>query len=101
MTQALILLFALLIGVVAGLRALTPPAVVAWGAKLGWLPLVGTWAEWVGNWITVTVLTVLLVVELITDQLPKTPARTVPADTPRSPDTARSMPRPQARTPRS
>jgi uncharacterized membrane protein len=78
-TQALILLFALLIGVVAGLRALTPPAVVAWGAKLGWLPLVGTWAEWVGNWITVTVLTILLVVELITDQLPKTPARTVPS----------------------
>ena len=78
MTQALILLFALLIGVVAGLRALTPPAVVAWGAKLGWLPLVGTWAEWVGNWITVTVLTVLLVVELITDQLPKTPSRKTP-----------------------
>lgn len=79
MTQALILLFALLIGVVAGLRALTPPAVVAWGAKLGWLPLAGTWAGWVGHWITVTVLTILLVVELITDQLPSTPPRTVPA----------------------
>ncbi|MUL65433.1 DUF4126 domain-containing protein [Mycobacterium sp. CBMA 234] len=78
MTQALVLLFALLIGVVAGLRALTPPAVVAWGAKLGWLPLTGTWAEWVGHPITVTVLTILLVVELVTDQLPSTPPRTVP-----------------------
>jgi uncharacterized membrane protein len=78
MTHVLVLILALLIGVVAGLRALTPPAVVAWGALLGWLPLDGTWAEWVGHPITVAILTVLLVVELITDQLPKTPSRTVP-----------------------
>ena len=71
-------LLALLIGVVAGLRALTPPAVVAWGAMLGWLDVDGTWAQWVGHPITVTVLTILLVVELVTDQLPKTPSRTVP-----------------------
>jgi uncharacterized membrane protein len=77
MSQVLVLLIALLIGVVAGLRALTPPAVVAWGAALGWLPLDGTWAHWVGHPITVTVLTILLVVELITDQLPSTPPRTV------------------------
>jgi uncharacterized membrane protein len=74
----LLLLLALLIGVVAGLRALTPPAVVAWGAALGWLPLEGTWAHWVGHPITVTVLSILLVVELVTDQLPSTPSRTVP-----------------------
>jgi uncharacterized membrane protein len=53
MTHVLVLLLALLIGVVAGLRALTPPAVVAWGAALGWLPLDGTWAQWVGHPITV------------------------------------------------
>ena len=34
MTHFLVLLLALLIGVVAGLRALTPPAVVAWAAML-------------------------------------------------------------------
>lgn len=78
MTHALVLLLAVLIGVVAGLRALTPPAAVAWGAMLGWLPVEGTWAEWMAHPITVTVLTILLVVELITDQLPKTPPRTVP-----------------------
>jgi uncharacterized membrane protein len=77
MTHVLVLLLALLIGVVAGLRALTPPAVVAWGAALNWLPVDGTWAQWVGHPITVTVLTILLVVELVTDQLPSTPARTV------------------------
>jgi uncharacterized membrane protein len=75
MTHVLVLVLALLIGAVAGLRALTPPAVVAWGAALGWLPVAGTWAEWVGHPITVGILTVLLVVELITDQLPKTPSR--------------------------
>ena len=77
MTHVLVLLLALLIGVVAGLRALTPPAVVAWGAALNWLPVDGTWAQWVGHPITVTVLTILLVVELVTDQLPSTPPRTV------------------------
>src|SRR5437763_1789246 len=37
-------ILALLIGVIAGLRATTAPATVAWGAWLGWLPLAGTWA---------------------------------------------------------
>jgi uncharacterized membrane protein len=77
MTQALVIVLGILIGVVAGLRALTPPAVVAWGAGLSWLHLDGTWAQWVGHPITVTVLTILLVVELVTDQLPSTPPRTV------------------------
>ena len=78
MTHALVLLLALLIGVIAGLRALTAPAVVAWGGLLGWLDLDGKWSEWVGHPITVTVLTIFLVVELITDQLPKTPSRKTP-----------------------
>ncbi|QEN13923.1 DUF4126 family protein [Mycolicibacterium sp. ELW1] len=75
MTHVLVLLLALLIGVVAGLRAMTAPAVVAWGAFLGWIDVTGKWSEWVGSWITVAVLTVLLFVELVTDQLPKTPSR--------------------------
>ena len=75
MTHALVLLLALGIGVVAGLRALTPPAVVSWAAVLGWLHLEHTWASWMANWIVVGLLTLLLIVELITDQLPKTPSR--------------------------
>ena len=54
---------------------MTAPAVVAWGAVLGWIDVDGKWSEWVGHPITVTVLTILLVVELVTDQLPKTPSR--------------------------
>lgn len=76
MTQVFLILLALLIGIVAGLRAMTAPAVVAWGAYLGWLDVSDKWSHWVGSWITVTVLTVFLVVELVTDQLPKTPSRT-------------------------
>ncbi|MBS1693583.1 MAG: DUF4126 family protein [Actinobacteria bacterium] len=75
MSLVLILLLAVLVGVVAGLRAMTAPAVVAWGAALGWIDVDGRWSEWVGHPITVGVLTVLLLVELVTDQLPKTPSR--------------------------
>lgn len=78
MTHFLVLLLALLIGVVAGLRALTAPAVMAWAAALHWINLDGTWAQWLSHPATVTILTVLAVGELVTDQLPKTPNRTVP-----------------------
>lgn len=78
MTQVTVIVLALLIGVIAGLRALTAPAVVAWGAFLGWINVDGKWSEWVAHPITVTVLTILLLVELVTDQLPKTPSRRTP-----------------------
>lgn len=74
----LVLLMALLIGVVAGLRSLTAPAVVAWAVFLTWFNMQGTWAAWVGNIITVIVLSVLAVAELVNDKLPKTPSRTAP-----------------------
>lgn len=75
MTHFLVLLLALLMGVVAGLRAFTAPAAVAWAAALDWINLDGTWVQWLGHPATVTILTILAVVELITDQLPKTPSR--------------------------
>jgi uncharacterized membrane protein len=78
MTHALVLLLALLIGVVAGLRAFTAPAAVAWAGFLDWIVLDGTWAQWVAHPITVTVLTIFAVGELVTDQLPKTPSRKTP-----------------------
>lgn len=76
MTHALLVLLALLIGVVAGLRSLTAPAVVAWAAYIGWIDLHGTWASWLTNIIAVIIFTVLAIGELINDKLPKTPART-------------------------
>jgi uncharacterized membrane protein len=71
-------LFALLIGVIAGLRAMTAPAAVAWAAHLGWLPLVGTPLAWLGATVTPWIFTALALAELVSDQLPKTPSRKVP-----------------------
>ncbi len=74
----MVYLLALLIGIVAGLRAMTAPAAVSWGAYLGWFQVGGTWAAFMGHWIAVLVFTILAIVELITDQLPSTPSRKVP-----------------------
>lgn len=77
MTQVLVLILALLIGVVAGSRAMTAPAVVAWGALFGWVDVGDKWSEWMAHPITVTVLTIFALAELVTDQLPGTPSRRV------------------------
>jgi uncharacterized membrane protein len=74
----LVLLMALLIGVVAGSRSLTAPAVVSWAAYLNWFHFEHTWASWVGNIVTVVILSLLAVAELVNDKLPKTPSRTAP-----------------------
>lgn len=71
-------LLALLIGIVAGLRAMTAPAAVAWAAHLGRLDLGGTWLVFFGNVWVRWILTALALVEFVTDQLPSTPSRTVP-----------------------
>jgi uncharacterized membrane protein len=73
-----VLLLALGIGIVAGLRAMTAPAAVSWAARLGWLHLADTGLAFLSNGTTCIVLTVLALAELVTDQLPSTPSRTVP-----------------------
>ncbi len=73
-----IYMLAFLIGVVAGLRAMTAPAAVSWGAALGWLHLKGTWLAFMGFKFTPYIFTLLAIVELVSDQLPKTPSRKVP-----------------------
>jgi uncharacterized membrane protein len=75
----MIYLLALLIGVVAGLRAMTAPAAVSWAAYLGWLNVGDTWLWFMGHWLTPWIFTVLAVAELINDQRPSTPSRKAPA----------------------
>jgi uncharacterized membrane protein len=72
-------LLALLLGVVAGLRTMTAPALVSWAAHMGWFDLNGTLLAFVGNVWARWILTLLALVELVVDQLPSTPSRTVPA----------------------
>jgi uncharacterized membrane protein len=74
----MIVILALLIGLVAGLRAFVAPAAVSWAAHFGWLPLEPTALAFIGYSWTTWVLTVLVLVEFVTDQLPATPSRTVP-----------------------
>ena len=71
------LLFAFLIGLFAGLRSLTPPAVVAWSVYLGWLTL-GRRLSLVGSIPAVIILSLLAVGEFIVDKLPNAPNRTAP-----------------------
>jgi uncharacterized membrane protein len=71
-------LFPLLMGVVSGLRTMTAPAAVSWAARLGWLDVASTRLAFLGYSFTPWILTLLALVELVTDQLPTTPSRTVP-----------------------
>jgi uncharacterized membrane protein len=73
-----LIVLALLIGVIAGLRAFTALTAVSWAARLGWLPLTGTPLAFLGYAATPYIFTALFLFELVNDQLPKTPSRTVP-----------------------
>jgi uncharacterized membrane protein len=73
--SAVALLLSFRIGVVAGLRALTAPAVVAWAIHLNWLDLGDSPLALLGSTAAVAVLTLLALGELIADKLPSTPSR--------------------------
>lgn len=72
------LLLAFGIGIVAGLRSMTAPAVVAWGAYLGRLKLTGTALAFMSSPWAVGFFTLGTLAEFVADQLPKTPSRTAP-----------------------
>jgi uncharacterized membrane protein len=72
------LLLSFAIGLVAGLRSMTAPAVVAWAAYLGWIHLEGSPLAFLGSRWAVALFSLCAIAEFIADQLPKTPARTTP-----------------------
>ena len=73
-----ILLLAILIGIIAGLRSMTAPAVVSWAARLGWIHVGSSWLAFLGYSWTPWILSVAAVGELIADKLPSTPSRKQP-----------------------
>jgi uncharacterized membrane protein len=73
-----IYVFAFLIGVIAGLRSLTAPAVVSWAARLGWLHVENTWLAFLAFAATPYIFSVLAIGELVADKLPNTPSRKAP-----------------------
>jgi uncharacterized membrane protein len=76
MSSGFALALAFGIGFVAGVRSLTAPAVTSWGAHVGRLNLAGTPLAFMASKWTAGIFTLLALVELVADQLPKTPART-------------------------
>ena len=78
MTSATLLVLAFLLGCVSGLRSMTGPAVVCWGAQLGWLPLDQTSLAFLSYRFSLVVFTILALGELIADKLPQIPNRTNP-----------------------
>lgn len=78
MTHLIVLGLAGGIGVIAGMRALTAPAVIAWAALLRWVNFDGTWVQWLAHPVTVAVLTVAALGELVVDLRPGIGNRTDP-----------------------
>ena len=78
MNSNYIFVFAVGIGIVAGLRSLTAPAAVSWAAYLGWLSLQGSLLALMGSIAAVATFSLLAIGELIADLLPGIPKRTAP-----------------------
>ena len=62
----MLLFLAFLIGIIAGLRAMTAPAAVAWGAALGWFDVSQTPLAFMGYKWTPWIFTVLALSSLST-----------------------------------
>jgi uncharacterized membrane protein len=75
-STALVVVFA--IGMIAGLRALTAPAVVSWAAHLGWVNLQNSHLAWTGSTAAVAIFSILALAEIVNDKLPATPSRLAP-----------------------
>ena len=54
------------------------PAAVCWGAHFGWLDFAGTKLAFINAPATLIIITLLALGELVADELPGTPSRTVP-----------------------
>jgi uncharacterized membrane protein len=78
MNNSLVLVLAFCVGIIAGLRSFTGPAVVCWAAYLGWLNLHGSHLAFMGSIVAVVIFTIFALAELVADKLPKTPSRTTP-----------------------
>ena len=78
MTTGSVLALAFAIGLVAGLRSLTAPAIVSWAAHLKWLDLQNSFLAFLGSTAAVYILAVCAIGELVVDKLPNAPSRTEP-----------------------
>jgi uncharacterized membrane protein len=66
------------IGLIAGLRSMTAPAVVSWAARWRWLDLQHSYIAFLGSAAAAYVLAAAAIVELVVDKLPRAPSRKAP-----------------------
>ncbi len=78
MNLNIVLALAFGIGVVAGLRALTAPAVICWAAHLQWIDLQHTHLAFMASIIALIIFTLAAAAEIVNDKLLKTGSRTAP-----------------------
>ena len=73
-----LLLATLIIGFVAGLRAMTAPAIASWASAHHWIAPPQGWLVFMAFRWTLWILALAALAEWCTDQLASTPSRTVP-----------------------
>ncbi|HEU0275994.1 MAG TPA: DUF4126 family protein [Candidatus Udaeobacter sp.] len=71
-----VFVFAIGIGIVAGLRSLLAPAMVAWAAHYDWFNLYGSPLSFMGSRAALVIFSIFAIGELIADKLPTTSKRT-------------------------
>ena len=75
METSSVFVFAFAIGLVAGLRSLTAPAVVSWAANLKWLDLQNSSLVWLAMATAAWILSAVAIAEIVVDKLPNTPSQ--------------------------
>ncbi|MGH9616350.1 MAG: DUF4126 family protein, partial [Acidobacteriaceae bacterium] len=70
-----VLLVAVCLGALTGLRTFTPIAVLAWTLHLRYMHIPGSTLHFLHTWAAVVILTVLAIAEMFMDKLPSTPSR--------------------------
>ncbi len=76
MSGPIVLVLAVCAGFLTGLRAFTPPAIIAWATHFRWLTFRTIGLFWMGSIPAIVIFTVLAVIEIINDKRPAAPART-------------------------
>jgi uncharacterized membrane protein len=76
MNSTIILAVVFGIGIVAGLRAMTAPAVACWAAHLHWIDPHGSPLAFTSTTIALVIFTLAAIAEIVNDKLPKTGPRT-------------------------
>lgn len=78
MNTSSVLVLAFAIGLIAGLRSMTAPAVISWAAYWKWLDLQHSYLAFLGSAVAAYILAAAAIGELVADKLPKTPSRKAP-----------------------